>query len=169
VLYHEEASLPNRLQVVANRLAGIREQRIYPLLRFDDRVQLRAILQRIGRWLTNVDRDPEEGTHIWEDLAGAVHLLANVTEREEVRDHDFAVLERAHRTLFESRQPPHHLPEDLRYELHTLMGLDDGLDNLLLGAGEPPLSAWQEEIARLWKETERRTTGDRPYDAWPLG
>ena len=141
-----EAEVSQRIEEVAGRFSELASHRIYPLLRIEDRQEIRQIHRRMRQWLR--DRDEEAGERLWEDIVGFVALLGAVNQREELRQHDRRVVNRAHKRLFGSRGVAY-LSESLLKELRSLEGLDEELDQLLLDPDNYPLATWQEPLGRL--------------------
>jgi hypothetical protein len=144
-----DATLPDRLASVHDRLDHLREIAVYPLLRFDDRVTMRELRRRISAWIIAEPLDLVAGGHLWQDLVGFAELLKEVSHRQELRQHDRALLRRAYHQLFGRAAQPPAVPDDLLHQLDALYGLDDELD-LMLGRRERhALPRWRELLARL--------------------
>ena len=142
--------LADRLRAVLYRIVAFRELNVYPLLRVDDRVALRQLLSRILEWLGSKERNPLEGQHIWHDLEAFAGLLVQVSHRQELRDHDLALLSRAQRELFPFEgRPPSVMPPGLHADLQKLLGLDGELDGLILTGDRSRVAAWRAPLARL--------------------
>lgn len=145
----ERPVLEQRLGEVAGRLAAIRDLEIYPLLRFDDRVALRDLRQRIEEWLAAPYRDLRSGTSLWQDLTGFAEMLKGVNHRQELRQHDRSLVRRTYRRLFDPGAPPLDPDEGPAYELAPLLGLDDELDELLLKRAPGDGDSWRRVLTRL--------------------
>ena len=134
---------------VARRISILRDLKIYPFMRIDDRLAIRKLQKRILAWLDETP-DQEAGCRLWQDLESFARLLEKVNEREELRQHDRQVLVRFNNWLHGV-----HLPGTLsaaqREELDTLMGLDDELDELLMQPDLAPATL-RTPIARLYHE-----------------
>lgn len=138
------------LRTVLYRLLAFRELRVYPFLRVDDRVHLRSLLQRMLEWLNSAERDAEIAQRLWQDLREFAQILAQVSFRQELREHDRRQLARAYRALFgDGRMPRAHVPSGVHTDLRRLLGLDDELDALLEADPVPPSAAWRSAILRL--------------------
>lgn len=137
-----------RLRGVGTRIAIVVGHIVYADLRVDDRAQLRSLQDRILAWLRG--HDPEdgssliEGRRLWQDLAGFARVLALVSLRQELIEHDAHVVAIAHGTL--SSRPE--LPERLVERLSTLRGLDDEVDSLLR-EDVTETQRWREPLDRL--------------------
>lgn len=142
--------LADRLRAVLYRIVAFRELNVYPLLRVDDRVALRQLLSRILEWLHSESRGEAEGQHIWRDLEAFAGLLVQVSHRQELRDHDLALLRRAQHQLFpyEGRSP-RTMPPGLHAELQKLLGLDAELDRLILAGDRGRVETWRAPLERL--------------------
>lgn len=150
-----DASVPETLlRRVLYRLIAFRELRIYPFLRVDDRVNLRELLRRIVEWLNTDVRDPSEAGRLWESLLDFAQVLAQVSYRQELREHDLRLVARARELLFPGGVASPRVPEALAAELHALLGLDDALDRLVLEPDAAPVEAWREPLERQARRLE---------------
>lgn len=142
--------LRGRLEVVTRHLAELRSAEIYRFLRIDDRVQMRALYRRAVVWLNQPD-DPDAagGRHLWQDLTSFVELLRGVNNRQELREHDRLVLERACRIMADEARAPETVEGELLEELRNVVGRDDELDALVLGPGGEPAAAWLSPLRRV--------------------
>jgi hypothetical protein len=159
----EKQGLRESLKSVANRIAILRDLKVYPLLRIDDRLEIRKLQKRIHAWLDGErDASPEDGERLWMDLAGFADLLAQVNLREELVDHDRKTVAEAYHRLFESgpvpdRIPPHRLPL-----LEPLLGRDDELDQILLLPTQHRTEDLRAPLERLRGELARRRVEPGP-------
>jgi hypothetical protein len=128
----EDFELEPRFVGLHERLAEIRASELYIHLRISDRVQIRALQKRISLWLREESRDFRKGQIIWTELITFVNLLAQISHRQELREHDLGVISRTYRTLYADARPPTIIPNEVMEDLHTLEGLDDALDKLIL-------------------------------------
>ncbi len=145
----DDATLPDRLASVHDRLDHLREQDAYPLLRFDDRVTMRELRRRISAWIVAETPDLVTGGHLWQDLMGFAELLKQINHRQELRQHDRTLLRRAYHQLFGRAAHPPAVSEDLLCQLEALYGLDDELDLLLARREHDELPRWRELLTRL--------------------
>lgn len=127
----EDKLLAERLRSIVYRLVAFRELSVYPFLRIDDRIQLRTLLKRILEWLNSTERDDEEGERLWQDLVGFAEILVQVSQRQELQEHDRELIARALNLLFRRQPPPREVPDALLDELESLLGLDEKLDHLI--------------------------------------
>lgn len=164
--------LEDRLRAILYRLLAFREQRIYPFLRVDDRVALRDLLSRIVDWLNSSERAVIAGRRLWEDLAGFAQLLAHVSNRQELREHDSVLVRSTYHLLFQGTKTRKNVPEGLLEEMEALFGLDDELDQLILRRITSPVELWRPPLERLLGRlsyTRRLFPASSPDDdeAWP--
>ncbi len=145
----KERPLEVRLRTVLYRILAFRELSVYPFLRVDDRVNLRRLLKRILDWLNSEEHDVAVARRLWQDLSNFAEILVQISHRQELRDHDLKLVARAYHTLFPFGAKRRSVPEELLAELQTLLGLDDELDGLIVGAAARPVEAWREPLKRL--------------------
>lgn len=134
---------------IARRISILRDLKIYPFMRIDDRLAIRKLQKRILAWLEKETPDQEAGRRLWQDLVSFARLLVKVNEREELRQHDRQLISRLN-NLFQSPRPPAALTTTQQTELENLTGLDDELDEFLLRPNMTPADL-QDPIARLHK------------------
>jgi hypothetical protein len=118
----------------------------YPHLRVRDRLQLRDLQRRVLDWLRG-ERNATEGMRIWQDLLAFVRLLAQVSRRQELAEHDARVVREARSRLGACANGV--VPEALLSELGALEGLDDEVDSLLASADRSRALAWAAPLERL--------------------
>ncbi len=163
----EDKRLAERLRSVVYRLVAFRELSVYPLLRIDDRIQLRTLLKRILEWLNRTGRDDKEGHQLWQDLVGFAEILVQVSQRQELQEHDRTLVARALRQLFRKRPPPETVPEELLDELESLLGLDDELDRLVI-TRHPDVSTWRRPLLRANEPLNRPEEPIAAVDLWSV-
>lgn len=117
-----------RLRTVALRISLLREREIYPQLRLEDRLEFHILQQRIEAWQTD-GADALQGMRLWQDAVGFGRLLHQVNLRQELRAHDVALADFALARLEAEGEAG--LDDTLWNALKGLMGLHDGLDDLL--------------------------------------
>jgi hypothetical protein len=120
--------ISDRLQGAATGIAELFDLAIYRDLRISDRVQLRRLLERILRW-AGPDVDRQGGERIWEDLLGCAALLAEISKRQELEEHDERVCREILDRLVAASSPGPDLPPDIRPLVESLTGRDDDLDD----------------------------------------
>ncbi len=145
-----DADDPTRcIEQIASRFSDLASHRLYPLLRIEDRQQIRRIYYRMRRWSQErSEESAEEGQRLWQDVVAFISLLGAVNQREELRQHDQALVERTLKRLFGGGGVAF-LSESLLRELGALRGLDEELDELILHPDSHPLVRWQEPLERL--------------------
>ena len=148
--------LSARLRAVLYRIVAFRELNVYPLLRVDDRVALRQLLSRILEWLNSDARDPVEGQHIWQDLEAFAGLLVQVSHRQELRDHDLALLAQAFREIFPYEGSSPGISPELGARLQNLLGLDPELDELILDRQHQEVEVWRAPLTRLQRQLTQK-------------
>lgn len=153
-----------RLRGAVNRIAILRDLKIYPFLRIYDRLPIRRLQKRILSWLERPDSDgmkDEEGGQLWSDLVSFAELLVQINYREDLCEHDRRTVARLYRVLFEGRQPvPRILPSHLA-DLELLLGRDEELDRIILSPAtfavedlRVPLERTQQQLNRTFAPVE---------------
>lgn len=130
---------------------------VYAQLRLVDRRQLDVLLTRIEDALaTNASAQGQElqQERLFQDLVGFAGLIAQVSRREELVEHDARVVWDAHEALARAVS----IPPRLRARLEALAGLDDEIDGLIEG-GEWSIEAWRSAIERQHTRMIRPETG----------
>lgn len=145
----EDRALPDRLATVHDRLDHLRELDVYPLLRFDDRVTMRELRRRISAWIVAETHDLLAGGRLWQDVVGFSQLLKEVNHRQELRQHDRALVRRVYHQLFGRAGHIADFSDDLLAQLDALYGLDDELDDLLALGARADLASWRDVLARV--------------------
>lgn len=142
-----------KLARTKRRLVKLRGLHVYPLLRFDDRLEMRRLYKRI------LDTEKEGGgeespRRLWKDVLAFAQLLAQVNHREELREHDQAAVATTLRLLSASEGA---LPAEARERLLSLRGLDAELDVLLDRRPEPRAGEWVPLLERLRRSLSPRS------------
>lgn len=95
---NDDAALLTWLRHAGTSLTVLRSQPIHDALRLDDRLLIEQLHQRVLAWVREVRTSGAESMlaarRLHTDLRGFGHLLDNVNNRSELRDHDAAVLRR---------------------------------------------------------------------------
>lgn len=147
------AELKMHLKSAATRIAILRDMKIYPLLRIDDRREIRNLQKRILAWLAGEgDASEDAGRRLWSDLVSFARLLVQVNNREELREHDRRVVAQLYHRLFIVAEPPERLTPDLLEDLETLLGRDDELDQIILEITQHPIEDLRAPLVRLRKD-----------------
>lgn len=150
----EMEHMAERLRSVVYRLVAFRELSVYPFLRIDDRIQLRSLLKRILEWLNSAKRDEQDGQRLWQDLVGFAGILVQVSQRQELQDHDRAVVARIYWDLYRQNPAPAEVSSELLDTLDKLLGLDNTLDRLILGRVKDP-AVWRDPLVRVQERLNR--------------
>jgi hypothetical protein len=130
------------LRGAGTRIAMLTGSDVYSLLREDDRFYIRELQVRILAWLRE-GTDPLAAIRIWQDFSLFVEILRQVNLREELLRHDRDVLVRS-AGLLELRGEV--ALEEVKRQLRAVLGVDDGLDEAILG--RPPAKALLHELRR---------------------
>lgn len=149
--------LAGRMRGAANRIAILRDLKIYPFLRIYDRLPIRRLQKRILAWLDQPDnpQKEEEGRQLWSDLVSFAELLAQVNNREDLREHDRKTVSRLHRVLFEARQAPARILPSHLADLEQLLGRDEDLDRIILSPNQFGVEDLREPLERVQSQLNR--------------
>jgi len=122
--------LRDRFRYIANQIEILVSWDIYSGMRVRDRLLLRSLQQRALKWLQGVNATPEAGLRLWQDIAACLEMFALVNRRQELVEHDTALLTRCLSAL---EAQPLDSPVDpaLIQQLSAAEGLDLELDALL--------------------------------------
>jgi hypothetical protein len=137
-------SVRNALRGAGTLCAMLVGRDVYCRLRERDRYQLRQLQRRILAWLVQEAGDPKAGLRVWEDYAGFVEMLRQVSLRQELVQNDSEALRIADQALAACGEAG---LTGVAAVLRRVEGLDDGLDAAL--ASTPP------DQALLLSETRR--------------
>lgn len=118
------------LRGAGTRISILAGSEVYSFLREDDRFYIRELQLRILEWLRGENGDNGAGIRIWQDFALFVEILRQVNLREELVSHDHDVIVAAAEDLIAHGEEA--VPEALKM-LHSVLGIDDGLDEVILG------------------------------------
>ncbi len=135
-----------RMRSAGTAIAMLVGWEVYPSLRVDDRLQLRELQRRVLDWLRGA-REYAPGLRIWEDLVGFVRMLADVSRRQELVEHDATVLTALRRHLASPQASE--VPDELLELASSLSGLDDGIDRLLESSERASVDAWRVALEAL--------------------
>ncbi|MEM9292093.1 MAG: hypothetical protein AAGD01_10470 [Acidobacteriota bacterium] len=152
----EDDELVDRFPQVMEHFRNLRSLDLYPLLRIDDRVQMKRMTRRIADWLSQDPRDGEEGQRLWQDLTGFAGLLSQINNRQELREHDRQLIDLGRRVL-RNRRKGGQLPEELLQDFENLLGLDDELDALILAPEDNLQHSWSGPLERLQNALKPRS------------
>ena len=136
-----EQALVARLRGIGTRIAMLIGREVYTELRIGDRIEIRKLQARILAWL----RDPQVavGHRLLQDLVGFGDLLAQVSRRQELVEHDHAALREALEASTGTL-----MPADQLIALQRLDGLDPELD-ALIATEERRAPRWRPVLERL--------------------
>ncbi|MEM8934279.1 MAG: hypothetical protein AAGE94_24010, partial [Acidobacteriota bacterium] len=126
-----DGDLGAALRHLAKRIDALRSSNIYPYLRVDDRLEIRAVQKRILAELDRAEPDHASRRRLWQDAVGFFELLMQINRREELRDHDWREAARLARELA-APTAPDPLPIDLVDELTQFAAQNKALDAFLL-------------------------------------
>ncbi|HSS77919.1 MAG TPA: hypothetical protein VLV54_14405 [Thermoanaerobaculia bacterium] len=140
------------LLCAATSLARLTGSGVFPRLRLADRIHLQDFQERIDRWHASGSSEPSEARRIWEDLYAFTQLLQAVNQRQELLEHDQALLEEIDGALAQASSLAA-ADGHIRELAARLAGRNDTLDVLL--AEEAPAGALLEALDRL----RRRSPG----------
>ncbi|HBL26931.1 MAG TPA: hypothetical protein DD490_08865 [Acidobacteria bacterium] len=129
-----EQSAGAALHSAATCIAKLTGRDIFSKLRLQDRIELRALQERILAWHAAGGHDSVGARRLWQDLYGFTHLLQGVNLRQELLEHDREILDRVDTLARESGASQEHLEPVLRQLATALAGRDDDFDALLQGA-----------------------------------
>lgn len=144
------AAIAATLKRFSDLIAVLRREKIYPFVRIDDRLELRQLQKRIFALLEDGGADPEQAARrLWQDLSGFIHLLMQVSRREELREHDRIVVGRVYREVIDADAASGPLSAENHQNLYDLAALDPELDHLLLDPKPAKALAYKVPIGRL--------------------
>lgn len=163
-------ALRSALERIAMMIADLRQDPIYPFLRLDDRLDLRALQKRILRWLDDPEAEcddgggPEEagaaGGRLWQDASGFFNLLMQIQRREELRERDLVDLGRALRRLQDEGGGDGPLEretyDELRDELLGMASREADLDAILLREKPVPAADLESAVRKLHEKLLHR-------------
>ena len=90
LLQHEQdsaASVVARLAEAGDQLRRLRKLDVYPLMRIQDRKEVRSLLERIEAATDRGEFDAAARA-LWQDLGGVAQLFLQINHRHELLDHD---------------------------------------------------------------------------------
>jgi hypothetical protein len=153
----EKGAVTPLLKRFSDQIAILRREKIYPFLRIDDRLELRQLQKRIFALLEDPGPDPEQAAlRLWQDLSAYIHLLMQVSRREELREHDRIVIGRVYREVVDADAKSALLSAENHQNLLELAALDPELDRLLLQPSPGKALDYKAPVGRvramLWGE-----------------
>ena len=137
-------TLRARFRGAGTQIAKLVGWEIYPEMRVADRLLLRELQQRILDWLRGAaDGGSASGIRLWQDLAGCVEMFSLVNRRQDLVEHDSAIIRRLLDVIEHSA-----LPEPTWDEVRALEGLDHELDQVIAASAKDP-AALRAIVSRL--------------------
>jgi hypothetical protein len=124
------SQLRDRFSFIANQIEILVSWDMYAGMRVRDRLLLRSLQERALQWLRGVNATPESGTRLWQDIAACVEMFSLVNRRQELVEHDAALLTQCLSHL-EARAPEELVDADFVKQLRVMEGFDPELDALL--------------------------------------
>lgn len=145
-----------RLRLLGTQIAMLIGSDTYPLMRVRDRLILREFQQRLLHWLRGEhDATPASGFRIWTDFAVCMEMFSHVNRRQELREHDTAVIEAVLAHLRDDTSPK--LDDSTVFDkVVSLQGLSPPLDELL-GTAALDVGRIEDTLARLWTDFRSAT------------
>ncbi len=149
-------SVDELLTRITRMIAVLRRDPIYPYLRIDDRLEIRAIQKRIFAYLEDTSATPGvEGIRLFQDAGGFFDLLMHSHRREELVENDRFLIDSIFRDVFEYGEAPEIMPEDSFDDLRSFVAMDPELDVLLL-KGEPSAAElFREPLKRIREQLKK--------------
>lgn len=142
-------TLRRSLRAAGTRIAMLVGRAIYPQLRVRDRLQIRAFQGQILAWLRGESSfDLQVGRRLWQDLVGFLNILSAVSRRQELVEHDRAVIGSACCELQDGATTQSRVADASFEQLRALYGLDHELDELL-ASEERSAKKWIAALARM--------------------
>jgi hypothetical protein len=148
--------IPPHDQVVARlRRAGtsfvhLRGHDCFEMLRVEDRFHFEELWERVYAWLRSESRDDQTyaGWLIWQDVINFIELLGAVNFRQELREHDVALAQRALDAMSGMNATDTVGPE-IADDLHSLTGFGPAVDTLIEEGSEAPVGAWRSHLLSI--------------------
>ncbi|MEM9596681.1 MAG: hypothetical protein AAGD06_20600 [Acidobacteriota bacterium] len=146
----KDADIVDRLRHFSTKIAELRKAKIYPFLRIDDRLEIRAIQKRIFAHLEDPGPDPAlAGGRLWQDMVGFFDLLMHINRREELLEHDRLLAGRLLRELSDPASLSDPVSAETHERLRSLASQEPGLDPLLVADDPSRASAYTEPLNKL--------------------
>jgi len=125
--------LQQRMRAAGTHIAMLVGWPAYPLFRIRDRLQLRELQQRILAWLRGGPNAGEvEGLRLWRDLVSFVEMLAQISRRQELVEHDSKLVgDLLARLRAVDLSTAGFVDESMDRLVRPLEGLDEELDGFL--------------------------------------
>lgn len=126
-----QGSTPSRrhasdLERAARALEALRQNDVFASMYFRDRLMVIALTKRIVEWLNTSSQEEIERRALEKDLAVFVVKMKNINRRQELIEHDIALVQAA-RKLWQDQQASDMNAQDWEM-LQPLWGLDEDMD-----------------------------------------
>ena len=141
-------NLRARLRAIGTEIAIIVGSDVYRDLRIQDRLLLRELQQHLLAWLrSREEATTPSGVQLWHDLLGCVEMFLLVNRRQELVEHDRAVVRKVSAALRDLDDAL--IPEPVLEECRRLQGLDREIDALLAETERGSSARWRAALSRL--------------------
>jgi hypothetical protein len=158
--------LRERFSYISNQIEILVNWDIYSGMRVRDRLLLRSLQQRLLAWLNTMNSSPETGLRLWQDVAACVEMFALVSRRQELVEHDAALLAQSVAALeTQPQDAPAPVDADFWRTLRALEGLDLELD-LLLKRPAPQARELSSVLARMNEQFRKPEETPQPGEVW---
>lgn len=144
-----------RLGAVVDYIDRLRQEKVYPHIRIDDRLHIRDLQKRIRKCLEEAPggassdgADARETERLWQDTVGFFDLLMHISRREELRDHDRSTVTRVSRQIQDGGGDPAARAQ-VRESLLPLASQEPELDALLLATEPADVGSYREPLEKL--------------------
>jgi hypothetical protein len=152
--------IPQRLRHVALAIAKLIGRDVYPELRVSDRLQFRELQRKLLGWLADRSADPAAGLRLWQDCAGFVTLLRQVSNRQDLLQHDQYLVGELLAQLA-GLNPESGMSAELLETAHPLHGFEPEVDRLLKKGADGTSREWRTALSRIRKS--RFGSAGSPY------
>ena len=140
------ADLHVRFRAVGTMIAVLVGWNVYREMRVHDRLVLRDLQRRILDWLRDTPTETRgDGLRLWQDLTACVEMFSLVNRRQELVEHDGAVVRDSLLRLRKAAA----VDDQTCAQLESLDGLDQELDDLLAERPRPSVSRIVGVLERL--------------------
>lgn len=141
---------------VTRMIATLRRHPIYPYIRIDDRLEIRAVQKRIFGYVEDKDAKPEvDGIRIYQDVIGFFDLLLHRHRNEELVGNDRFLVDSIIREVFEL-DAPEIFPEDSFEDIQSFVSMDPELDELILKGAPGPAEPFHEPLKRIRAQLKKK-------------
>ena len=140
---------------ITRLIAVLRRDPIYPYLRIDDRLEIRAVQKRIFAYLEDSSTASLDGIRLFQDAIGFFDLLLHSHRRDELLENDRFLVDSIFREVFDYGDTPDVLPEDSFEDLQSFVAMDPELDALILKGEPSSAEAFREPLKRIRKHLRK--------------